>query len=395
MKKELGQVMTPPNIVSHMIDILHLSQEEIHQSYFLENSCGEGAFVKELLRRGVPREHIYACDIDPDISVSVRELLPTENFFLGDAFELPQKLARRFDFVVGNPPYLRTKNIPEERRAFLRDNCELCHGMFDMYLAFFDLGLKMLKTEGALVYITPSSFTKSASGEALRDLIEKAHLLRWFEEFDPDDKVFDDVSAYPCITILSKTRGEEIAPPWREESNKKHLLTYSSIQNGLATLADDIFIQRDFSFLEETFVRYAYKASTGEMKQIIIPPRDEEKLREKAPKTYDYLLSHRDRLERRALEKGGMWFGLGRTQGLKNMAQEKIAISTINPRDKIRFCRLPANVYVYSGLYATAENLDLLHRQLRSQPVLDEVARLGKPMRGGYIQLSSSLLKKL
>ena len=63
--KELGQVMTPSAIVEHMIDdVLNLTEEEIQNFSFLDNSCGDGAFVKGLLKCGVPKEHIFVCDID-------------------------------------------------------------------------------------------------------------------------------------------------------------------------------------------------------------------------------------------------------------------------------------------------------------------------------------------
>ena len=44
--KNLGQVMTPIVIIDHMIDdILKLSENELKTFTFLENSCGDGAFV--------------------------------------------------------------------------------------------------------------------------------------------------------------------------------------------------------------------------------------------------------------------------------------------------------------------------------------------------------------
>ena len=80
--KQLGQVMTPIEIVDHMIDdVLNLNEYQLKNFLFLENSCGDGIFIKALISRGVPAEHIYACDIDEDISTEVREILPKENFF--------------------------------------------------------------------------------------------------------------------------------------------------------------------------------------------------------------------------------------------------------------------------------------------------------------------------
>lgn len=44
--KNLGQVMTPIAIIDHMIDdILNLFEDELKTFIFLENSCGDGAFI--------------------------------------------------------------------------------------------------------------------------------------------------------------------------------------------------------------------------------------------------------------------------------------------------------------------------------------------------------------
>lgn len=52
--------MTPMAIVNHMIDdILNLSNDQLRNYIFLENSCGDGAFIKALMDRGVPRGQYF------------------------------------------------------------------------------------------------------------------------------------------------------------------------------------------------------------------------------------------------------------------------------------------------------------------------------------------------
>ena len=108
--KNKGQVMTPPVIVDYMIDLLNLSKTDINTKIFLDNSCGDGAFIKGLLRKGVPVEHIYACDIDAEISQPVAQLLPKNNLRIGSFF-LQQDWINKFDYIIGNPPYVRIHNI--------------------------------------------------------------------------------------------------------------------------------------------------------------------------------------------------------------------------------------------------------------------------------------------
>lgn len=77
--RKYGEVFTPPEIVSHMCDLL---EEESPGAFepdrtFLEPTCGDGAFVVEILRRKFERcrcredyttalQSVYGLEIQPD-----------------------------------------------------------------------------------------------------------------------------------------------------------------------------------------------------------------------------------------------------------------------------------------------------------------------------------------
>ena len=388
--KQLGQVMTPENIVNHMIDdILALTDKQLKTFSFIDNSCGDGVFIKALLNRGVPANHIFACDIDSEISSEITKLIPSENFYCGSVFD-KEDWFNKFDVVIGNPPYVRIHNIDGNMRTWLHQNYEFCHGMFDLYLAFYEIGLKMLKQDGILLYISPNSFLKSAAGRKMREYIDNNNLLKYCEDFEHEQK-FNNYSTYTCIVKLSHI-GETIESPWNIE-HKQVGLSYASLQNGIATLADKIFISDDFSDLEQDLIHPILKASTGETKYVIVPPKTEEELK-KYPKTYKYLLDYKTKLSSRSLTGNTKWFEFGRSQGLVNMNQEKIAIASVVPFSGLKFYRLPADYYVYSGLYATAQDLDKLEIELSSESLLQYLIENGKPMSGDYVQIGSTLLKQ-
>ena len=386
--KELGQVMTPDEIVNYMIDdVLSLTKDELLNFSFLDNSCGNGKFIKALIERGVPIQHIYACDIDEEISHEIKNLLPEENFRLGSFFK-QKDWEGKFDIVIGNPPYVRIHNIQEEVKKEI-SNFTFCYGMYDLYYAFYEYGLKMLNEHGTLLYISPNSFIKNKSGEKMREYIELNNLLTYFEDF-ADNQKFDGYSTYTCIVMLSKN-GKSINVPWNKP-RKKIGLSFDSLQNGLATLADSIFIKDKFDNLEKECIRPIIKASTGEIKECIFPPSSEEELRQ-YPNTYNYLLSHKEKLEKRSIKGKTQWFEYGRTQGLKNINNEKIVISTVVSDNGVNYKRVGPEFLVYSGLYATAKDLDKLEQELQSNDLLDYLIDEGKPMRGGYTQITSTLLK--
>lgn len=381
--------MTPIEIVNHMIDdVLNLTKEQLNTFLFLEPSCGNGAFVKTLILRGVPANHIYACDIDEEISREVKKLLPEKNFRIGSFFQQNDWI-NKFDVVIGNPPFVRIHNIQEQVKNEIVDFA-FCKGMYDLYYAFYERGLSALKPNGVLLYISPNSFVKNASGFAMRKYIADNHLLKYYEDF-ADNQQFDGYSTYTSIVKLS-TIGEECALPWINERQKVGL-NFTSVQNGIATLADKIFIQDDFSYLEPDIIRPIIKASTGEMKYCIIPPKTEEELKN-TPKAYEYLLAHKEALLKRALTAGTEWFQFGRAQGLKNMWQDKIAISSILSPTGLKIIRVNKECLVYSGLYVTSNDLDKLEQQLKNEDLLIYLLENGKPMRGGYVQITSKLLNE-
>lgn len=386
--KNLGQVMTPIDIVNHMIDdVLHLSSEELKVYTFLDSGCGDGVFIQALLNRGVSADHIWACDIDEAFTPIINALLPTDHFRCGSFFQQKDWIGQ-FDIVIGNPPYVRIHNIPEEIKEEIRDFI-FCVGMYDLYYAFYEFGLKCLKPNGILLYITPNSFIKNASGKVLRDYIENNNLLSYFEDFS-DKQNFAGYSTYTCIVMLTSAY-PTILVPWKQDREKVGL-SYTSLQNGIATLADRIFISDNFDDMEKALVRPIIKASTGEMKWCIYPPETEEELA-KYPRVYEYLLDFKKKLLNRAIKGNTKWFQFGRMQGLTNSNNEKIVIPTTISTSGMKTYRVDANTLVYSGLYATATDLDKLDEELHSDELMDYLAANGKPMRGGYVQITSTLLK--
>lgn len=55
--RKFGEVFTPPNIVKHMCDMLEQENPDAFEpeNTFLEPTCGDGAFVVEILRRKFER----------------------------------------------------------------------------------------------------------------------------------------------------------------------------------------------------------------------------------------------------------------------------------------------------------------------------------------------------
>ena len=78
------------------------------------------------------------------------------------------------DFVIGNPPYVRLEDIPEETALLYRDATATMRGRADLYVAFFEAALRQLKEDGVCAFICADRWMRNQYGAELRELITSA-----------------------------------------------------------------------------------------------------------------------------------------------------------------------------------------------------------------------------
>ncbi len=122
-----------------------------------------------------------------------------------------------FDVVIANPPYVRQEEIKELKKT-LKKQFDCYTGTSDLFVYFFEKGLRLLKQNGILTFISSNKYFRSNYGEKLRKLLgEKTNILRIIDF--GDTPVFEAI-AYPSIlsTQTIKPDGNKFAAlPWREK----------------------------------------------------------------------------------------------------------------------------------------------------------------------------------
>jgi len=108
-----------------------------------------------------------------------------------------------FDFVVGNPPYVRIQRMVGLVYKY-KQNYETAYANFDLYVLFIEKGIKWLKTNGKLGFICSNQFMGRTYGEKLRSFILRNCLIDHILDFG-DSGVFKEVTNYPCILIVRKS----------------------------------------------------------------------------------------------------------------------------------------------------------------------------------------------
>lgn len=235
-RKTNGAFFTPSYIVDYIIETVNPQ----YNNKVIDLSCGSGAFILGLLKYYVSnhkktviqciKDNIYGVDIlDYNIKrckllivlfgLIHNEIVVEEDINIHVADSLKKKWEMKFDVVVGNPPYVKFQDLDENVRDYLLNNWETTKlGTYNLYFAFFELGLKVLKENGKLGYITPNNYFTSLSGEYLRAFFQSKKCVYKIIDFSCT-KVFD-VQTYTAITFLNKKYNEGIEYDKIEEGEK-------------------------------------------------------------------------------------------------------------------------------------------------------------------------------
>ncbi len=108
------------------------------------------------------------------------------------------------DFVIGNPPYVRLEDIPEETATLYRDTFPTMRGRADLYVAFFEAALSQLKADGVCAFICADRWMRNQYGADLRELVTSGYGVEVVIEMHNADAFQDEVDAYPAITIIRR-----------------------------------------------------------------------------------------------------------------------------------------------------------------------------------------------
>lgn len=455
--KDNGQIYTPDFIVKNMLDFSGYYGPSILGKNIIDNSCGNGAFLVEIVKRyckefykkynknnvdlkkqleryihgiEIQENEIKECILNLNELVEKYELrnvnwdLNCSNTLLVDKYN------GKMDFVVGNPPYVRVHNLKENFKK-VKEFLFSQNGMTDLYIVFFEISLKMLNEKGKMCLITPSSFLRSNAGNELRNYIYKNMNLTKIvdlEHFQPFN-----ATTYTIISLIENNKNSNeieyfIFDEKTKEPKKIENLEYSDvfvggkmyfstkkdlkllhdiescnnkeisieIKNGFATLADKIFINK-FDFTKNTI--NILKASNGKWHKCIYPYNENgnaisiKELKENS-KLYDYLLGNKDLLDKRSSD--DKWYLFGRSQGLKDVSKNKIAINTIiKDINSIRLESVPSGSGVYSGLYIlTTVPFSKISDSIKNIEFIKYIKLLKNYKSGGYYTYSSGELKK-
>ncbi|HEX4760613.1 MAG TPA: N-6 DNA methylase, partial [Thermoleophilaceae bacterium] len=182
MRRQLGQVMTPPELAARLVSDLPLGSS----TRVLEPSFGAGAFLLPLIARMTDhmsyaramRDCVFGVELDPALyertlaAIEARwgPLPPGHHLHCGDYFRFEPEA--RFDLIVGNPPFGGTFDAGIEDALDGRFGSYGGHKLKkETYSFFVAKALDELAPGGRLRFICSDTFLTIKTMRGLRELL--------------------------------------------------------------------------------------------------------------------------------------------------------------------------------------------------------------------------------
>jgi adenine-specific DNA-methyltransferase len=230
MRSDNGVFYTPPALTDRLLNAVEIAGVNWSSSSVADPACGGGAFLAPIALRIISatqdltpenqlrhlEQNLRGYEIDPFsawltevfLQIAVKDIMilagrrinsmvticDTISFFSDKANQ------RNFDIIIGNPPYGKLTLSKEVRQEYE----ESLFGHANLYGVFTHLAINMVKPDGVIGFLTPTSFLSGEYFKKLRKFIRKeTHPL--IIDFVAGRKgVFEDVLQETLLAVYKK-----------------------------------------------------------------------------------------------------------------------------------------------------------------------------------------------
>lgn len=459
--KKKCQIFTPEENVKELLNWVGYNKD-LYGKKVIEPSCGQGnilmevieryildclnkKYSKDKIREGLARD-IYAIEYDPAHyticldnvnSILHKYNIDRINWNIYCEDSLKKNIDMKFDYVVGNPPYISYKMLDENTRKYVRKNFEVCkQGKFDYCYPFIEKGINLLKDNGKIAFLVPGSIFKNVFSKNLREYLKEDIIdiydyatRKLFNEYATGEK--KKILTSSVVFVLQKGSGTKLLNYYNLDNNNKTILKkkdleekwifnkinngdkrfgdYFKVSNSIATLCNKAYIINEKSELfynkkEKRIIKDSVSPKSIELnkKEKIIFPYyynssgslikiKKEKFSKMYPCVESHLKEFQKELNTRKFDNNIQWFEYGRSQALNDMNQSKLLLSII-VTGKIKTYLLSKDTIPYSGIYIIPKQdmtLNMAKEILESNEFLNYIKSVGINASGDSYRITS------
>lgn len=219
-KKKNGEVFTPKALSDFLAERMLKYIRPTKHLEICDPSCGDGALLLALTRALYTNAQcsisIFGSDIDGDYLRKAEKCLissfPKTEIHLCVEDFIEERMGglfasnKTYDVIIGNPPYVRTQTIGNEKSQAIAKLYGLS-GRVDLYYPFIINMTDSLKEGGVLGVITSNRYLTTKSGDCIRDYLLKNYDI--LEIIDLGDTKLFDAAVLPAIFIGKKNTSKE------------------------------------------------------------------------------------------------------------------------------------------------------------------------------------------
>ena len=257
--EERGAIFTRKEVVDFILDLSgYVADRPLYKYCFLEPSFGEGDFLLVAADRLIRSFKRYAKTIRPVEAMKnairavelhsssfiatrarVLDFLQKNGLSKAESQELVSAWLiqgdfllyepdERFDFVIGNPPYVRQELIPEVLTKEYRARYKAMYDRADLYIPFIENSLHLLAKSGTLAFICSDRWMKNRYGGPLRRMVSEGFHFQVYVDMVDTDAFHSDVIAYPAIMLITRDKPGKTRIAYKPAIDRKSLRVLST-----------------------------------------------------------------------------------------------------------------------------------------------------------------------
>jgi tRNA1(Val) A37 N6-methylase TrmN6 len=215
-EKTNGIVYTPKAMADYLAHLIISHNKSVFEKRvkILDPAIGDGELIISLIKQLAKKDaamHISVVGFETDLSIikhtkerlltnfpNIKVEIKNEDFI---NYVLNAKTKHEYDFIIANPPYIRTQILGAKKAQEIASSIGLT-GRIDLYYAFLLFAERLLKEDGIAGFITSNKFMTIKSGAVVRDyLLNNAKIFRIIDF--GDTKLFN-AAVLPCMIVFSK-----------------------------------------------------------------------------------------------------------------------------------------------------------------------------------------------
>lgn len=207
-EKLRGGFYTPNPIAAFILKWAFNGNKELD---ILEPSCGDGVFLEEILKGSYQYNSVSAIEFDKvEAEKSKAIQLEKSEVIISDFHDFCINTNKRFDLIIGNPPYIRYQYFDKKQQLFASEIFEKANLKYskltNAWVSFVVGSSLLLKEKGKIGFVLPAEILQVSYAQTLREFLAKFYNKINIVSFEK--LVFPDIQQEVVLLLCEKNSSE-------------------------------------------------------------------------------------------------------------------------------------------------------------------------------------------